>query len=167
MNPQELGQLIVELQDEIKIIKLQLENLPGYDIGEVPPHLQKLKIELEKTFESLEQKNELLVNSMAKNFGKTHQELPNFKLPEMLAAQGGVGKKTMLPKRTDVIGNDSLFGAAIDKRDLEVEKGAGILKKTLSSATRSYQARKLPRDSYKSTAFQKAASMMFEGDSGS
>jgi len=71
MNPQELGQLIVNLQDEIKIIKLQLENLPGYDIGEVPAHLVKLKIELEKTFESLEMKNELLVNSMSMNFGAT------------------------------------------------------------------------------------------------
>ena len=71
MNPQELGQLIVNLQDEIKIIKLQLENLPGYDIGEVPAHLMKLKIELEKTYESLEKKNELLVNSMSMNFGAT------------------------------------------------------------------------------------------------
>ena len=71
MNPQELGQLIVNLQDEIKIIKLQLENLPGYDIGEVPAHLLKLKIELEKTFESLEKKNEILVNSMSMNFGAT------------------------------------------------------------------------------------------------
>lgn len=71
MNPQELGQLIVSLQDEIKIIKLQLENLPGYDIGEVPPHLSKLKMELEKTFESLEKKNEILVNSMSMNFGAT------------------------------------------------------------------------------------------------
>lgn len=71
MNPQELGQLIVSLQDEIKIIKLQLENLPGYDIGEVPAHLLKLKTELEKTFESLEKKNELLVNSMSMNFGAT------------------------------------------------------------------------------------------------
>lgn len=35
MNPQELGQVIVNLQDEIKIIKLQLENLPGYDIGKL------------------------------------------------------------------------------------------------------------------------------------
>lgn len=35
MNPQELGQVIVGLQDEIKIIKLQLENLPGYDIGKL------------------------------------------------------------------------------------------------------------------------------------
>ena len=71
MNPQELGQLIVNLQDEIRIIKLQLENLPGYDIGEVPAHLMKLKMELEKTFESLEKKNEILVNSMSMNFGAT------------------------------------------------------------------------------------------------
>jgi len=40
-------------------------------IGEVPPHLSKLKSELEKTFENLEQKNEILINSMMKNFGKT------------------------------------------------------------------------------------------------
>jgi len=33
INPQEVGQVIVHLQEEIKIIKLQLENLPGYDIG--------------------------------------------------------------------------------------------------------------------------------------
>ena len=38
---------------------MQLENLPGYEIGEVPSHLLKLKVELEKTFESLEKKNEL------------------------------------------------------------------------------------------------------------
>jgi hypothetical protein len=45
--------------------------LPGYEIGEVPAHLLKLKIELEKTFESLEKKNEILVNSMSMNFGAT------------------------------------------------------------------------------------------------
>ena len=39
MNPQELGQVIVNLQDEIKIIKLQMENLPGYDIGKSPLQL--------------------------------------------------------------------------------------------------------------------------------
>lgn len=65
--------MIVHLQEEIKQIKNRLENLPGYDIGklpsfltngigEVPPHLMKLKIELEKTYHSLEQKNELLIN---------------------------------------------------------------------------------------------------------
>ena len=33
VNPQELGKIINHLQQEIKIIKLQLENLPGYAIG--------------------------------------------------------------------------------------------------------------------------------------
>ena len=42
-----------------------------------------LKQELEKTFASLEIKNEMLINAMSKNFGKTHQDLPNFKLPEV------------------------------------------------------------------------------------
>jgi len=31
----------------------------------------KLKVELERTFVSLEKKNEILINSMTKNFGKT------------------------------------------------------------------------------------------------
>jgi len=38
----------------------------------VPEHLQNLKFELEKTFNSLERKNEMLINAMTKNFGKTH-----------------------------------------------------------------------------------------------
>ncbi len=88
----------MSLQDEIKIIKLQLENLPGYAIGEVPPHLLKLKIELEKTFESLEKKNEILVNSMSMNFGATQQQLPNFKLPDIVEAKGAVGKRTLMGK---------------------------------------------------------------------
>jgi hypothetical protein len=33
INPQELGLVIVNLQEEIKSIKTRLENLPGYDIG--------------------------------------------------------------------------------------------------------------------------------------
>jgi superoxide dismutase len=41
-------------------------------LGEVPEHLENLKLELEKTFESLEKKNEMLINAMTKNFGKTH-----------------------------------------------------------------------------------------------
>ena len=50
-------------------------------LGEVPEHLENLKLELEKTFESLEKKNEMLINAMTKNFGKTHKDLPNFRLP--------------------------------------------------------------------------------------
>jgi len=38
----------------------------------VPPHLINLKQELEKTFANLEAKNEILISSMQKNFGKTH-----------------------------------------------------------------------------------------------
>ena len=142
MNPQELGQLIVNLQDEIKIIKLQLENLPGYDIGEVPPHLTKLKVELEKTFESLERKNELLVNSMSMNFGATQQDLPNFRLPEIVSARGAVGKKSLMGMQTDILGMDQLYGAAIDKRKLMVPKGANILQKPLTKATKSYAAKR-------------------------
>jgi len=45
--------------------------------------LQKLRGELERTLASLDEKNELLINAMMKNFGKTEQELPNFRLPEI------------------------------------------------------------------------------------
>ena len=88
MNPQEIGQLILDIQDEIKIVKLQLENLPGYEKGDVPAHLVKLKGELEKIFESLEGKKEMLVHAMAQNFGATQQEIPNFKLPEIVNVRG-------------------------------------------------------------------------------
>ena len=90
--------MIVNLQDEIKVIKLQLENLPGYQTGQVPPHLMKLKIELEKTFESLEKKNEILIGSMSKNFGKTQQDLPNFKMPELYEVKGSVGRASLMGK---------------------------------------------------------------------
>lgn len=40
-----------------------------------------MKAELERTFANLERKNEMLINAMTKNFGKTHQDLPNFTLP--------------------------------------------------------------------------------------
>lgn len=45
INPQEVGQVIVHLQEEIKIIKLQLENLPGYDIGKSTPSARNLASE--------------------------------------------------------------------------------------------------------------------------
>jgi hypothetical protein len=57
-------------------------------LGEVPSHLISLKTELEKTFQNLEGKNELLIASMQKNFGKTHQDLVNFRLPPVVEAQG-------------------------------------------------------------------------------
>lgn len=63
----------------------------------MPPHLHKLKTELEKTFESLERKNEMLMNAMMKNFGKTQQDLPNFKLPEIQSAK----KQTLFQIQSD------------------------------------------------------------------
>ena len=57
---------------------------------------------------------------MSKNFGKTQQDLPNFRLPDILKGKGSVGKPTMMGMQTDVLGLDSLYGAAIDKSHLEV-----------------------------------------------
>ena len=42
-----------------------------FNKGEVPPHLHKLKGELERIYENLERKNEMLMGAMMKNFGKT------------------------------------------------------------------------------------------------
>lgn len=75
---------------------------------------------------------------MSKNFGMTQQELPNFRLPDLIGVKGAVGKPSMMGMQTDVLGLDSLYGAAIDKRHLDVERGAGILKKTLTAAVGSY-----------------------------
>ena len=111
-------------------------------MGEVPPHLIKLKVELERTYESLEKKNEILVNSMAMNFGTTHQDLPNFKLPEIVTVKGTVGQKSLMRKQTDILGMNELYGAAIDKQHLMVSNGANILQKPLSKATKSYQPRR-------------------------
>ena len=102
-------------------------------------------INIMKTFESLEKKNEILVSSMSKNFGKTQQDLPNFKMPEAIQVKGAVGRVSLMGKQTDLLGLDSLFGAATDKRDLEVDIGAGNLKMPLSKATRQY----LPKKSHK------------------
>jgi hypothetical protein len=51
--------------------------------------LHKLKSELEKIYENLERKNELLMNAMMKDFGRTQQDLPNFKLPEIQTQKKG------------------------------------------------------------------------------
>ena len=80
----------------------------------------------------------MLVQSMSKNFGQTQQELPNFRLPDIVGVKGAVGKPSMMGMQTDVLGLDSLYGAAIDKSYLDVDQGAGILKKTLTAAVGSY-----------------------------
>ena len=132
---EEVGKVVVQLQEEIQIIKLQLENLPGYDkgklqrsddrIGEVPEHLVNLKTELEITFASLERKNEMLINAMTKNFGKTHQDLPNFRLPPV----SNTSKKTTLfalPPPEEIIRD------VVGLEPYPRGKNAGILKSTAS-----------------------------------
>lgn len=89
---------------------MQLENLPGYATGEVPPHLMKLKVELEKTFANLEKKNELLINSMAKNFGKTQQDLPNFRLP-------AIGPQVDNKGMADPFDFNSLYESALNQQN--------------------------------------------------
>lgn len=124
LDAEEVGKVVVKLQEEIQIIKLQLENLPGYDKGEVPEHLVNLKTELEVTFSSLERKNEMLINAMTKNFGKTHQDLPNFRLPPV----SNTSKKTTLfalPPPEEIISD-------IVAEPFPRGKNAGILKPTAS-----------------------------------
>jgi hypothetical protein len=61
------------LSSNWKIFQVMLlVSLKRFDcLGEVPPHLHKLKGELERIYESLEKKNELLMAAMMKNFGRT------------------------------------------------------------------------------------------------
>ena len=151
LDGEEVGKVVMQLQEEIKIIKFQLQNLPGYNkgkensysnhlkiIGEVPEHLQNLKSELEKTFESLEMKNEMLINAMTKNFGKTHQDLPNFRLP---AIQNTSKKQSMFALQPE---QDS-FGDIQGPSNALKAKGAGILRPTASNQNKAgapYKAKK-------------------------
>lgn len=96
-------------------------------LGEVPEHLQNLKFELEKTFNSLERKNEMLINAMTKNFGKTHQDLPNFKLP---AIYNSSKKQALFALQPD---NEEIDNMVIGPDTILKSKGAGILKPTASN----------------------------------
>jgi hypothetical protein len=62
-------------------------------LGEVPLHLLNLKFELEKTAKSLEEKNEVLVQAMMKNFGQTSQQLPSIKQPNQSMQEGMTEEK--------------------------------------------------------------------------
>ena len=79
----------------------------------------------------------MLINAMTKNFGKTHQDLPNFKLP---AIQNASKKQTMFalqPETTD-------FGSIPAANTQLKSKGAGILKPTASNENKNgpYKAKK-------------------------
>lgn len=103
----------------------------------MPEHLQNLKFELEKTFESLEQKNEMLINAMTKNFGKTHQDLPNFKLP---AISNTSKKQSLFALQHE---HDD-FGNLPEANNQLKAKSAGILRPTASNANKGgpYKAKK-------------------------
>ena len=154
LDAEEVGKVVMQLQDEIKIIKMQLETLPGYEkgklqlfkmfsklnfdiIGEVPEHLQNLKVELEKTFDSLERKNEMLINAMTKNFGKTHQDLANFRLPAIQNTSKKQSLFALQPEPED-------YGNIMGPNSILKAKGAGILKPTASNNNKNgpYKAKK-------------------------
>jgi hypothetical protein len=130
------------LQDEIKIIKQQLENIPGYASGEVPPHLHKLKSEFERVYESLEKKNELLMAAMMKNFGRTQQELPNFRLPEISQS----ASKRQLMDQSPLQQYDGGDNMLLNPHS-QVKQGTGILKQR--SVRASYTAKRSNGHIYK------------------
>ena len=109
----------------------------------MPPHLSKLKNELEKIYESLEQKNELLMNAMMKNFGKTQQELPNFRLPEMPQA---AKRPTLFEMQTQPTADNMQFQM----------KGTGILKHK-QSGRQSYTSKRSLGGMFKSKKWKQLA----------
>lgn len=80
---EDIGLIITSLQDELKDVRVKLENLPGYPKGEVPQHLVKLQKNLLQIEGNLQTKNEELIQNMMRNFGETAQDLPNFRLPDI------------------------------------------------------------------------------------
>lgn len=103
----------------------------------MPLHLQNLKAELEKTFESLEAKNEMLINAMSKNFGKTHQELPNFRLPPI---ENTSKKQALFSVKAEADQTGLVLPIDLTLKS----KGAGILKPTASGMSHNgpYKAKK-------------------------
>lgn len=80
---EDIGLIISSLQDDLRDVRIQLENLPGYPKGEVPLHLVNLQKDLISTEKTLQSKNEELIQNMMRNFGETAQDLPNMKLPDI------------------------------------------------------------------------------------
>jgi hypothetical protein len=72
-----------------------------------------LKGELERIYDSLEKKNELLMSAMMKNFGRTQQDLPNFKLPDIHAS---ATKRAAFDASPMDIGKDTSSGTGILKQ---------------------------------------------------
>lgn len=88
---------------------------------------------------SLQEKNEILVSQMCKNFGQTQQKLPNFQLPPIYKDRGFQGQQPLLGVQTDILDNDLVQQAGMATAgQLSLKKGAGILKKNLTHVTKSY-----------------------------
>lgn len=108
----------------------------------MPPHLHKLKTELEKIYDNLEKKNELLMGAMMKNFGRTQQDLPNFKLPDIHSSGQKRGLYDASPQ------NNYGGGGFNDENLMQPRKqGPGILKQR--SVRASYTAKRSLGNIYK------------------
>jgi hypothetical protein len=65
--------------------------------------------------------------------------LPNLKLPAIVAERGYQGQQTLMSMQTDILGGDIVHEAGMaNTGQLDTKSGAGILKKTLTHATKSY-----------------------------
>ena len=93
---EDIGLIIWSLQDELKDVRVKLENLPGYPKGKVPQHLIKLQRDLLQVESNLQKKNDELIQNMMINFGETAQDLPYFKLPDIRRTPPGHHKDSSL-----------------------------------------------------------------------
>lgn len=77
---------------------------------------------------------------MCKNFGQTQQNLRNFRLPPIAEAKGYQGQQPLMGVQTDILDHEVVNEAGMSSiGQLNMKKGAGILKKNLTQATKSYQ----------------------------
>ena len=79
----------------------------------------------------------MLINAMTKNFGKTHQDLPNFRLPAIQNTSKKQSLFALQPEPDD-------YGNLIPLDNALKAKGAGILKPTASNNNKNgpYKAKK-------------------------
>lgn len=109
----------------------------------MPPHLHKFKTETERIYESLDSKVQLLMNAMMKNFGKTQQELPNFRLPD-IHASGSKKNLYEMNNSPGLYGGDDSF---MMEKKAAATGGTGILKQR--SVRASYTAKRPQGKLYK------------------
>jgi hypothetical protein len=122
--------------------------------------LHKLKGELERIYENLEKKNELLMGAMMKNFGRTQQDLPNFRLPDIHQTPS---KRALADQTQNLMMDDSLYPSKSGANG-----GTGILKQR--SVRASYTAKRSLGGLYKNKKWRmlernpEAAAAMLEAN---